>query len=132
MARTTTNSPQGEQLAEISNMVVAVYADYLGRGPTKARTYASDGVVTCLLEDTLTRAEQSLIQSGRESAVLEVRNSLQETMREELVKAMEKLTELRVKAMISGTQLDPDVTTQVFVLDETGRGGGAIRERKAA
>ena len=32
--------------------------------------------------------------------------------------------------MISGTQLDPDVTTQVFVLDEA-RGGG-LRERKAA
>jgi uncharacterized protein YbcI len=130
MARTTTKSPQGEQLAEISNMVVAVYADYLGRGPTKARTYASDGVVTCLLEDTLTRAEQSLIDSGREAAVLEVRNSLQETMRDELVKAMERLTEFRVKAMISGTQLDPDVTTQVFVLDESGR--GSVRERKAA
>jgi uncharacterized protein YbcI len=131
MARTTANSPQGEQLAEISNMVVAVYADYLGRGPTKARTYATDGVVTCLLEDTLTRAEQSLIESGREAAVLEVRNNLQETMRDELVKAMERLTEFRVKAMISGTQLDPDVTTQVFVLDESGRGGG-VRERKAA
>ena len=131
MARTPTKSPQGEQLAEISNMVVAVYADYLGRGPTKARTYATDGVVTCLLEDTLTRAEQSLIASGREQAVLEVRNSLQATMRDELVKAMERLTEQRVKAMISGTQLDPDVTTQVFVLDESGRGGG-VRERKAA
>ena len=130
MARATTNSPQGEQLAEISNMVVAVYADYLGRGPTKARTYVTDGVVTCLLEDTLTRAEQSLIESGRESAVLEVRNSLQETMREELVSAMEKLTENRVRAMISGTQLDPDVTTQVFVLDQVRSGG--IAERKAA
>jgi len=131
MARTTTKSPQGEQLAEISNMIVAVYADYLGRGPTKARSYATDGVITCLLEDTLTRAEQSLIASGREQAVLEVRNSLQATMREELVKAMERLTEQRVKAMISGTQLDPDVTTQVFVLDESGRATG-IRERKAA
>jgi uncharacterized protein YbcI len=131
MARTTTNSPQGEQLAEISNMVVSIYADYLGRGPTKARTYATDGVVTCLLEDTLTRAEQSLIASGREEAVLEVRNSLQATMREELVKAMERLTEQRVKAMISGTQLEPDVTTQVFVLDESGRATG-VRERKAA
>jgi uncharacterized protein YbcI len=129
MARTTTKSPQGEQLAEISNMVVAVYADYLGRGPTKARSYATDGVITCLLEDTLTRAEQSLIASGRESAVFEVRHSLQETMREELVKAIERLTEQRVKAMISGTQLEPDVTTQVFVLDERGRG---VRERNAA
>jgi len=131
MARITTDPPQGEQLAEISNMVVSIYANYLGRGPTKARSYATDGVVTCLLEDTLTRAEQSLIDSGREPAVLEVRNSLQETMREELVKAMERLTERRVRAMISGTQLDPDVTTLVFVLRE-GRGAGALKERQAA
>jgi uncharacterized protein YbcI len=128
-AAKSSTQPQGEQLAAISNMVVSIYADYLGRGPTKARTYATDGVVTCLLEDTLTRAEQSLIQSGREAAVLEVRNSLQETMRSDLVEAMERLTENRVRAMISGTQLDPDVTTQVFLLDE-GRGG--VREKKAA
>jgi len=51
-------------------------------------------------------------------------------MRDELVRAMERLTENHVKAMISGTQLDPDVTTQVFVLDESGR--GAVREPKAA
>jgi uncharacterized protein YbcI len=98
-------------------MVVAIYADHLGRGPTKARTYATEGVVTCLLEDTLTKAEQTLIASGRESAVLEVRSSIQETMRAELVKSMEKLTEHRVRAMISGTQLDPDISSQVFVLD---------------
>jgi uncharacterized protein YbcI len=127
MARTTSApAPQGELLAAISNMVVAIYADYLGRGPTKARTYATDGVVTCLLEDTLTRAEHSLIDSGRESAVLEVRSSLQETMRSELMKAMEKLTEYRVRAMISGTQLDPDITSEVFILDET---GGDLRSR---
>jgi hypothetical protein len=35
---------------------------------------------------------------------------------------MERLTEHRVKAMIAGTQLDPDVTTQVFVLIETNEG----------
>ena len=129
MSKTPAPSPQGEQLAAISNMVVAIYADHLGRGPTKARTYATDGVVTCLLEDTLTRAEQTLIQSGREAAVLEVRSSIQETMRGELVKAMEKLTELRVRAMISGTQLDPDISSQVFVLDAAG--DGALKTRKA-
>ena len=118
MARSTTHPPQqGELLAAISNAVVAVYADHLGRGPTKARTYVTDGVVTCLLEDTLTRFEQSLISSGREAAVLEVRANLQETMREDLVKAMEDLTDNRVKAMISGTQINPDITSQVFVLD---------------
>jgi hypothetical protein len=43
---------------------------------------------------------------------------------------MERLTEQPVRAMISGTQLDPDVTTQVFVLDQARTGG--LAERKAA
>src|SRR5215207_9493987 len=85
MARTTTKQPQGEQLAEISNMVVSIYADYLGRGPTKARTFATDGVVPSRLKDTLPRAEQSLIQPGGEAAVLDARNSPQKRRRGDLV-----------------------------------------------
>jgi uncharacterized protein YbcI len=108
---------QGELLAAISNTVVAIYADHLGRGPTKARSYIAESVVTCLLEDTMTKAERRLIESGRAEAVLEVRMTFQETMREELVIAIEKLTQRRVRAAVGGTQIDPDVTSQVFVLD---------------
>jgi Na+-translocating membrane potential-generating system (MpsC) len=55
---------RGELLAAVSNMVVAVYADHLGRGPTKARTYMHDNVVISLLENSLTRAEH-LVGAGR-------------------------------------------------------------------
>jgi uncharacterized protein YbcI len=112
----TAAEPQGELLASISNMVVAVYADHLGRGPTKARTFMTEGVITCLLEDTLTRAERKLVESGRHSPVLEVRSTIQETMREELVDRMEELSGQQVRAIIAGTELDPDISTQIFVL----------------
>lgn len=108
---------QGELLAAISNTVVAVYADHLGRGPTKARSYMAESVITCLLEDTMTKAERRLVESGRTEAVLEVRTTFQETMREELIAAIEKLTGRRVRAIVGGTQLEPDITSQVFVLD---------------
>lgn len=104
-------------LAAISNTVVAVYADHLGRGPTKARSYMAEGVVTCLLEDTMTKAERRLVESGRTTAVLEVRSTFQETMRDELIAQVEKLTGRRVRAVVGGTQLEPDITSQVFVLD---------------
>lgn len=90
---------QGELLAAISNKVVAIYADHIGRGPTKARSYLNDSVVTCLLEDTLTRAERKLVESGRKDAVLEVRATFQETMRSELTAAIEELTGRRVRAI---------------------------------
>jgi uncharacterized protein YbcI len=108
--------PSGEMLAEISNIVVATYADHLGRGPTKARSYLNDGIITCLLEDTLTRTERKLIAAGNQAAVLEVRKSVQEMMREPLSKAMEAQTGQEVKAVIAGTEIEPDISSQVFVL----------------
>lgn len=112
----TASQPQGELLASISNLVVSVYADHLGRGPTKARTFMTEGVITCLLEDTLTRAERKLVESGRPSPVLEVRSTLQETMRTELVGGIEELAGQEVRAIIAGTELEPDISTQIFVL----------------
>jgi uncharacterized protein YbcI len=108
--------PQGELLASISNMVVSVYADHLGRGPTKARTFITEGVITCLLEDTLTRAERKLVESGRTSPVLDVRSTIQETMKDELAGGVEELSGQQVRAIISGTEVNPDISTQIFVL----------------
>src|SRR5262245_22945221 len=123
MAARTGSEPQGELLASISNMVVAVYADHLGRGPTKARTYISEGVITCVLEDTLTRAERKLVESGRITPVLDIRSTLQETMRGELAGRVEELSGQHVRAIIAGTELDADISTQIFVL------GGASQIR---
>jgi uncharacterized protein YbcI len=107
----------GELLAAISNTVVKVHADHIGRGPTKARTYINNGVITCLLEDTLTRAERTLLTTGGKQRVLDMRRSLRDTMREELVGAVEQLTGRQVRATISGTQVEPDISSFVFVLD---------------
>lgn len=125
MAAKTGAGPQGELLASISNMVVSVYADHLGRGPTKARTFITEGVVTCVLEDTLTRAERKLVESGRQTPVLEIRSTLQETMRSELATKVEELSGKKVRAIIAGTELDPDISTQIFVLG----GASQIRDR---
>ena len=122
------SEPQGELLASISNMVVSVYADHLGRGPTKARTFITEGVITCVLEDTLTRAERKLVESGRQTPVLEIRTTLQETMRNELGGKVEELSGQRVRAIIAGTELEPDISTQIFVLG----GASPIRVRKTS
>jgi uncharacterized protein YbcI len=125
MAAKTGSEPQGELLASISNMTVSVYADHLGRGPTKARTFITERVVTCVLEDTLTRAERKLIDSGRKDSVLEMRSTIQETMRAELAGRIEELSGQHVRAIIAGTELEPDISTHIFVLG----GASQIRDR---
>ena len=87
-----TNALRGGELnAAISKAVVRSFSDYIGLGPTKARTSIRDDLVVCLLENGLTKAERSLVAAGREQLVLDTRSALQSTMRSDLVAAVERL-----------------------------------------
>src|SRR6185503_14609514 len=57
---------QGLLANSVSNAVVRLFAEYLGRGPTKARTVVSRDLISVVLEDTLTKAERSLIERGQQ------------------------------------------------------------------
>jgi uncharacterized protein YbcI len=110
----------GELLEAVSNMVVRIYADHVGRGPTKARAYADRDIIVCVMEDTMTTAEKTLVDSGRSAAVKQVRDALQETMRDDLVMGIEALTGRRVIAQTGTGTLEPDVTSDLFILDGQG------------
>ncbi len=110
------HSGRGELNAAISNAVVKIQRDYLGRGPTKARTSIRDNAVVVLLEDTLTKAERSLVLDGKEDEVLVTRGSLQRTMRRDMEAAVEALTGRAVVAFMSTNHIDPDIACEVFVM----------------
>ena len=100
----------------VSNLVVRIYADHVGRGPTKARAYADRDIIVCVMEDTMTTAERTLVASGNAGAVKQVRDALQETMRDELATGIQELTGRTVVAHTGSGTLDPDVTSDLFIL----------------
>jgi uncharacterized protein YbcI len=104
--------------AAISNAVVGLLRENVGKGPTRARTIHSDKVVLCVLEDTMTKAERSLAARGKKDYVLGMRHAFQETMHEELTGAVEALTGRKVVAFMSANHVDPDLAAEVFVLEE--------------
>jgi uncharacterized protein YbcI len=106
----------GSLAAAISRATVRIMAEYTGRGPTKARTSIRDDVVLVLLQDTLTKGERTLLAGGEAQFVLEARSRFQMTMREDLVAAIEMLTERKVIAFMSANHIDPDMGAEVFVL----------------
>jgi uncharacterized protein YbcI len=110
--------------AAISNAVVRLLRQTVGKGPTKARTIHSDRIVLCILEETMTKAEQSLATHGKEDYVLSLRHAFQETMQEEMVGAVEVLTRRKVVAFMSTNHVDPDLAAELFVLDEPVAGAG--------
>ena len=75
----------GTLSAAISNHVVRLFAEYTGRGPTKARTTIRDNVVVCIAEDNMTKAERHLAAAGEGELVVTVRRKFQSTMRDDLV-----------------------------------------------
>jgi uncharacterized protein YbcI len=114
---------RGRLSSAISNSVVRIYADYVGRGPTRARTVVNTNVITVVLQDTLTKAERRLVEHGKEEAVVAGRRVFQSTMKSDLVGAVEDLCNASVVAFLSDHQAQPDYAVEVFVLDSAARPG---------
>jgi uncharacterized protein YbcI len=102
---------------ELANLVVHFTREYTGRGPTRARAYVHDDLISVVMQDTLTKGEQSLVDSGHVSHVLDTRRRYQATMRTDLVSGVEALTGRRVIAFMSDNHIDPDVAVETFVLE---------------
>jgi uncharacterized protein YbcI len=109
--------PASSIYVTISNAIVRIMRDYTGRGPTKARTTLRDNLVVVLLEQTLTKGEQVLVEKGRGENVLTLRHEYQEAMREEASAKVAEITGRKVLAMMSANHLDPDLAVELFVLD---------------
>jgi uncharacterized protein YbcI len=112
---------------EISREMVALVKDYLGRGPTRARTYIRDNLVVCLMQDTMTRAEHSLAREQRQDAVRQVRRLFQDTLRGEATAIVERITGRKVISFLSDHDIDPDFAAEVFVLEPVDDAGEAHR-----
>jgi uncharacterized protein YbcI len=111
------SSSRGQLSANISTAIVRIFSQHLGRGPTKARTTLDADLVVVVLQDNMTRAEKSLVQAGKQAEVLEIRRTFQETMRPDLVEAVEGLTSRHVVSFMSANHIEPDAAAEIFMLD---------------
>ncbi len=111
--------------AAISNAVVGLLHDYTGRGPTRARTTIGPDTIVVTLRDSLTKAERTLAERGQALEVLAMRRAFQDTMREDLIAAVEQLTGRSVEAFLSDNLYDPDVAVEIFLMNpKDGDGDG--------
>ena len=111
---------RGRLAASISTAVVHAFTEHTGRGPTRARTYINENLVTVLLQDTLTKGERSLVSDELGELVLTMRKAFQRTMRHDLIAGIEQILGRTVIAFMSDNHLDPDVAVEVFVLAPAG------------
>jgi uncharacterized protein YbcI len=117
--RNAPTKPQnhGDVLTAISDGMVALLKEFYGRGPTRAKSYYEDDLVVCVLRGGFSRVEQTLLEGGRGTAVIQQRMEFQELMRERFEAVIEDATGRRVIGFMSGNQQQPDMMCEVFMLD---------------
>ena len=112
----------GNLSRDLSRAMVALFKEYVGRGPTHARAYVEGDLVAIVLQDTMITAEKTLAEEGEEDLVRGVRRVFQGKFREDAVEIVEKLTGRTVKAFLSDHAIDPDVAIEAFVLEPLDNG----------
>ena len=80
-------------------------------------------MVVVVLQETMLKAERSLVQADKAELVAHMRRSFQQTMRADMSRAVTALTGRDVVAFMSDSHLEPDYSVEVFVLAPDGAEG---------
>jgi uncharacterized protein YbcI len=108
----------GRLLSAISNSIVAMLRENYGRGPMKAKTYALDDIIVCVLRESgFSAVEQTMMDSGEPERVVGMREDFQRVMATRYKDTIEELTGRKVVAFLSQAHIDPDITMEIFFVD---------------
>lgn len=118
-------------LSQVSNEMVRLYKDQLGRGPMRARTHwCGPDALSVVLEDTFTPAERNLVKMGAHERLRDTRMFFQYACVREFCEPVERLTGRRVRAFMSGIDTHSDgMSIETFVLHPEGSDAPSRIER---
>src|SRR3954451_16181879 len=102
--------------AMISREIVRLQSEYYGKGPTRAKTYIVEDLVVVVLEESFTRAEKTLADRGERDAIQHIRRRFQQHMADSFISIVEQATGRTVRAFLSETDIDQDVSVETFLL----------------
>jgi uncharacterized protein YbcI len=128
MGMTDVSAPEtvGEMLAAISTRIVGLLREHYGRGPSRAKAYAMDDCIVCVLRNGFTAHEQTIYDSGDSERVISMRQEFQRMMQQRYTEAVESITGRRVVAFLSQAHLEPDITLEIFFLEHGLNGSAAL------
>ncbi len=111
-------SPGGGMRGEISSAMVSIMKQYLGKGPTNARTFFNERYVFCVMEGGLTRGDETLLSANEEELVRSYRLRFEAAITPVITRAVADITGRAVLGYHSQVILDPPHVVEIFILDE--------------
>ena len=115
-----TDEQRSNGAAAISNEMTKLHRERYGRGPNSVRTVVGHDHVICFLEDLYTPAERTLLAAGETAPVIEMRLAFQRAMEQSFTELVETITGRKVRAFLSQTHIEPDISCEIFVLEPSG------------
>ena len=109
------NTTSGPGLSNVSNAMVRLFKDHFGRGPTKTRSYyAGPNMLICVLEDSFTPAERSMLKMGEHERLRDTRLFFQHATEDEFRQTVENIIGRPVISFGSATDTTTDTSFEIF------------------
>ena len=109
----------GQLERKLAQSIQAFYRNHLGHQPSKVTCQLFNTKLAIVIEDSITSAEQILIDRGKEDLAEKVRLNLDDAIRPELEELIAEITDVKVVDMMSDATLDTGRTGIIVILNET-------------
>jgi uncharacterized protein YbcI len=106
-----------DELDAVTDAMVALHERYHGRRPVTARTQMlGDDMLACVLGDVYTDVEKTMIELQRQAVVQDTRGAFEHATQQRFIRAVERLTGLRVLRFLTMHHVGPDLEILLFFI----------------
>lgn len=109
---------RGQVERTISQRIQALYRDQIGHQPSQVTCEIFDDKLTIVLEDSITPAEQLLLQEGKEESVEELRSELDEVLQPQLKAEIEDILGMTVLDLLCDSTLETGRMGLIAILEK--------------
>ncbi|MDJ0692540.1 MAG: DUF2294 domain-containing protein [Xenococcaceae cyanobacterium MO_188.B32] len=107
---------RGQLERKLSQDIQAFYRRHLGQQPSKVTCQLFDTKLAVIIEDSITNAEQILLEEGKNDLAEKVRSNLDDAIQPELKQLIENVMEVKVVDILSDATLSTGRTGIIAVL----------------
>ena len=113
------NLPTSGQLErELSQKIQAFYRHHLGHQPSKVTCQFFDSKLAIIIENSITSAEQILVDEGKSELAKQVRSNIDIAIQPELKQLIHKIAQVDVVDILSDATLKTGRTGIIVVLNQ--------------
>lgn len=110
---------RGQLERTLSQRIQALYRTQLEHQPSRVTCQIFEEKIAIILEDSITKPEKLLVNSGEQELAEQVRSELDEAIQPELKALIEEVVGVAVIDLLSNAKLETGRTATVIILADT-------------